>query len=219
MILIHETLKAQNYLFNYGVKGGANFSSLRRDPNFERRQYELNMFYHIGTYGDITYRTKNDLLDRMFAIQTEISYSQKGAERNLDGYYFMLKLHCIDVPLMGVVNLIDRYAGNRGVIIKTGVIVNYLLAASEITGQKFNTAPAIGQLKPFGYGWLLCAGVFQEDLMIDGRFELGISDLNNIPGGPMVKHKIWTISVAYRLSRLGRRGNPLKNLKPLKEMR
>lgn len=211
-------LFSQNFFFYYGVRGGPNFSNLLRDPNFERRNYEMNMFYHAGMYINFTFRTKNALLDRMFAFQTDILYSQKGAERNLDGFLYRLKLHFIDVPLLAVFNIIDRFKGDRGLTFKIGGVPGYLIAAREITGRNLKTFTLQEGLKNYSFGLQAGAGAFVEDFTIEGKYEYGITDMNSVEGGPMVKHSIWIVALTFRLSNFGNKGSRMKQLKPLKDL-
>jgi hypothetical protein len=155
-----------------GVKGGVNFATLSFDPD-----PDLDTGVRLGLVvgGFATFP-----IGARLAVQPEALFSQKGTsidEAQVDG---KIKIDYLDVPLL----LKYSTAGSNGtsVFFFGGPSVGFKLNASA-SGTSGGETVEIGlsdeEVKSFDFGVVFGAGVQFGRVSIDGRYTLGLTNINN----------------------------------------
>ncbi len=156
----HGNTKANHVTL--GVKGGLNVYNIHNDNNVK---YDTKLGFHLGLLGHIH-------LNKQFALQPELLYSDQGAKYTIANNEFKLNLGYINVPVM------IQYMFDNGFRLQAGPQVGFLTRAKSVTNNtktdvkdNFKTVDfAVG----FGAGYVSP----KSGLGIDARYNLGISKIN-----------------------------------------
>lgn len=170
--------------FAIGVKGGLNFAKL--DVSSAEGTYNSRTGYHLGAFALIKL-TK-------IGIQPEIIFSQQGSEvkdPNLGN--FESNFSYVNIPV-----IVKLYTV-AGINIQAGPQFGFLTSAEfddqdikdELKGSDISLALGLGWDLPFG-------------LTVDGRYNLGLSDVSDSDAMGEIKNQVWQISVGFKLIKLGK---------------
>ena len=157
-ILLMESAKAQHV--NIGIKGGLNVYNIHNDNGIE---YDSKTGFHLGLLGHIH-------LDKEWAVQPEIVYSQQGAKYNFSNNESRVNLDYINIPVL------LQYMFDNGFRFEAGPQVGFLVNAK--TGNKTDV---IDSYKNVDFGMGLGFGYIKPStgLGIDARYNLGLSDITD----------------------------------------
>jgi hypothetical protein len=180
--------------FSIGFKAGPNFANIdtKSSPG---ENYSNRTGFHGGAFAQFKF-TK-------IAIQPEILFSQQGSKVTFDqsdieaNYnYFnipvMIKLYTVAGinlqvgPQFGFVAGGEKKATNRATGITTTEDAKDVLKGSDISAA-------------LGVGWDLPFG-----LTIDGRYNLGLSDVNKNSADDEIKNQVWQVSLGYKFFKFGK---------------
>lgn len=177
-----------------GVKGGPNFASINKDAsageNFKNRSG-----IHAGAFGLIKVSK--------VGIQPEILFSQQGSLRETpSGDELKKTLNYVNVPVMLKLYLaagLNLQAGPQFGFVTTAKdeIIDQAnnISSVDIKDQVNNTDIGVS----FGVGWDLPFG-----LTLDGRYNLGLSNINDANGGSDYSNRVFQISIGYKFIKLGK---------------
>ena len=165
----------------FGLKAGLNVSKLSNVPG-------LNWNNRIGLNAGALAHIH---ITPQLALQPEVVYSGQGAKYTIDGQEHTLGLDYINIPLQ------LQYMFDNGFRIQTGPQVGFLVDTKDkrgdqetgfFTSEDFKNVDAAWS---FGLGYLTYSG-----LGIDGRYNLGISNINNT-GTAKVHNNVIQIGLFY----------------------
>ncbi|QYA26223.1 PorT family protein [Gramella sp. MT6] len=158
---VSTSSNAQEY-WNFGVKGGVNFTNMTSD-GFEDNKSRTG--FHLGVLAEIP------VSDR-FSVQPEVLYSTQGTEDERSNFTNEYKLDYIQVPLIAKFYLID------GLALEAGPSFNFLvneeykfdngaldLEADSELASTFEFAGAFGASYKFNNGFF-----------VNGRYVQGFTD-------------------------------------------
>lgn len=164
----------QGQELHFGVKAGANFSSLKISSEFGGGSPDGATSFYVGGLADIGFSEK-------FHVQPEILYSMEGA-KDADISY-------LNIPVMLKYYLIE------GLNIQAGPQIGFLLDAEGGTDGLKSSNFGIN----FGAAYELAGGFF-----VDARYNLGLSNISDIEVDPgfsgdvSLKTKGFQLGVGYR---------------------
>ena len=177
--------------FRLGVKGGLNFANIDTDIDASSRTG-----FHAGAFATIKIAK--------FAIQPELIYSAQGADLNVGNGFEDLKsrFNYLNVPIMLKLYLL------AGLNLQIGPQFGFLLSGDQETID-----PVRGVIEQdasdvisgsdvslgLGAGWDLPFG-----LTVDARYNLGLSDVNDVSGSDEIRNQVFQLSLGYRLIDLGK---------------
>jgi hypothetical protein len=130
-----------------------------------------------------------------FLIQPEVLYTQKGAKYDEGGAEATVKLDYVEVPV-----LFKGRFGSGGVkpSVFAGPAVGFKVSAkTEFDGEEEDIEDVKGTDFGivFGAGLDLAAG--PGSFIIDARYTLGLTTLDDSPDPGDVKNGVWSFSVGY----------------------
>lgn len=171
VVLGLSNINAQEIKF--GAKGGLNFASISGD---NAGDIELVTAFNFGVLAEIPITEK-------FSFQPELLYSGQGYSFDDD----TVALNYLNVPLMG------KYYLTKGLSLEAGPQIGFLLSAKNDKADVKDSFNAIDFGVNFGLGYK-----FNNGLNFGARYNLGLSDINNIDG-PSDKNKngVFQLSVGY----------------------
>ena len=166
--------------FYAGIKGGLNYSSLNTKVNSNTKTG-----FHGG--GFATLKLSN------VAIQSEILFSQQGAQLTLDGQDIDANYSYLNIPV-----LLKLYVAG-GFNIHMGPQFGYIRSANRVfKGDKQDYKERLKESEislAMGAGWDLPMG-----LTIEGRYNLGLTEIYKYPSqSTAAKNQVFQISLGYRL--------------------
>ncbi|QLE00464.1 PorT family protein [Galbibacter sp. BG1] len=146
--------------FKIGAKAGLNIAHLRGD---DAEEFGSRTSFVAGAVAQFPISEK-------FSFQPELLYSAQGAKEGNE----TLKFDYLNVPLMG------KYYVADGFSIQAGPQVGFLLSA-KAKGEEGDVSAEIDvkdELKNLDFGLNFGLGYeFQNGLFIDGRYNLGLSNI------------------------------------------
>jgi hypothetical protein len=177
-----------------GIKGGLNFASI--DTKSAGDTYKSRTGYHAGAFVLIK-------LSKI-GIQPEVLLSQQGSKFKYAGSPD-LKANFSYVTVPVIVKLytiagINIQAGPQFGFLTSAKAEDYDVASGKVTEQSikddlkktdFSVALGLGWDLPFG-------------LMVNGRYNWGLSDINSGASGSTIKNQVWQVSVGYKLFKIGK---------------
>ncbi len=176
--------------FRLGLKGGLNFANLDTDSDLDSRTG-----FHAGAFATIKISK--------IAIQPEMIFSQQGAQFSVNSFDLESNFSYLNVPVMLKFYLIG------GLNVQVGPQFGFLLSGDQETVDIFSGEVTEEDAKDFikgsdvsvglGAGWDLPFG-----LTFDARYNLGISDVNDVESSGEIKNQVFQISVGYRFIELGK---------------
>lgn len=168
----------------FGIKGGLNAARLEVE-NVDEDDIESRLGFHLGAFAHIH-------INRNFAIQPEVVYSQQGMIQELGSKEFEWKLNYVNIPVM------FQYMFNGGFRIQAGPQLG-VLASAEIEDQDsgadtdledviknvdISFPVGIGYMSPSGFG-------------LDARYNIGLSDINE--NGPNdIRNRVFQVGIFYQ---------------------
>lgn len=191
--LVSGTAWSQAQL-SIGLKGGPNFASIDTKES-AGANYKNRTGFHAGAFALIKL-TK-------IGIQPEILFSQQGSSVKYSGQPNLeSNFSYFNVPIILKLYTI------AGINIQAGPQFGFITAAEQEyfdnATQRVRTEDIKNKLKgsdvslALGLGWDLPFG-----LTVDGRYNLGLSDIND-GGGESIKNQVWQVSIGYKFIKLGK---------------
>lgn len=180
--------------FALGLKAGPNFSSIDREGSLGDN-YKSRTGFHGGAFALIKL-TK-------IGIQPEILYSKQGAKFTFNSQDYESNYDYVNIPI-----IVKLYLA-AGLNLQVGPQFGFLTAVDGKTVASVNnTEVAVDLAKDqykksdlsaaFGVGWDLPFG-----LTIDGRYNLGLSKIQDNPNIDATKNQVFQVSLGYKLFKLG----------------
>ena len=168
LLIVPSTVAAQG--ISYGVKGGINFASVSFDPS-----EDINTGTRIGIAAGGFVALP---LGSRLTIQPEGLFSQKGEKADLDGVVAKLELDYIEVPVL------VKYAITQGASRSFHVFGGPSMAfkvRSRATASFGGTTVETGEenIKDTDFGVVFGAGMDFGKWSVDGRYTMGLADINN----------------------------------------
>jgi hypothetical protein len=192
-IMLISTLSWSQAQFSIGLKGGPNFASINTKEG-PGENYKSRTGFHVGAFALIKL-TK-------IGIQPEILFSQQGSKLSTSGKDFETNFTYFNVPIILKLYTI------AGINLQLGPQFGFVTKAErdyfDAQSNSVKTEDIKSKLKgsdmsvAIGAGWDLPFG-----LTIDGRYNLGLSDIND-SSGESVKNQVWQFSVGYKFIKLGK---------------
>lgn len=172
---------------NLGLKAGVNVASINGD---ESDNFDARTGMYFGGFAELC-------ITNEFAIQPEILYSMQGVNYSQsDGYEGTLKLDYLNLPIMAKIKIVDE------LYIQAGPQIGFLLSATdefkstEVSGND----DIIDELNIIDFGANLGLGYqFESGLNFGARYNLGISNINNVSGNDFKNQNgVFQFSVGFR---------------------
>jgi hypothetical protein len=174
--------------FAIGIKGGPNFANIDTDANIADN-YKSRTGFHLGAFAQFR--------GERIGIQPEILFSQQGSTLKYSGDPDVKSnFSYFNIPVIVKLYTI------AGINLQVGPQIGFLTSAEfDDTDVKDNLKKTDFSLA-LGAGWDLPFG-----LTIDGRYNWGLSDINDTVGSgastETIKNQVWQISVGYKLFKTG----------------
>lgn len=160
-----------------GIKGGLNFSKL----DVSNVSSSSKTGYHAGGYA--LFRIKK------IGIQPEVIFSEQGSVVDLENW----NSKYLNIPL------IFKYYLLAGLNLQAGPQFGFLNKA-ELDGQDVKDLLKSSDISlGLGLGW---DTPFR--LSFDARYNLGLSEINDVPGSETIKNQVFQISVGISLIKFGK---------------
>ena len=173
------SLAVANAQVKYGAKAGLNFTNVSGDVNDNKIKIAL----HFGGFANFAITDK-------FSVQPELLYSAQGAKFEDAGDNDNLRLHYLNIPILG------QYNDPSGFYGETGPQFGFMLSAKVKSDG--NTYDAKDGFKTVDFGWAFGAGYrVTEEAKIGLRYNLGLSNIAD--GGGKLHNSVLQLSVAYTL--------------------
>jgi hypothetical protein len=184
-----------NAQFQFGIKAGANFSTLTDNQGYSDR----TLFnFNAGAFVQFP-------LAHFISLQPELVYSGQGARYpdNVTGYMISQHQNYINVPVL--LKLKSRY----GVYVETGPQIGFLTSAK--LKEADNSADITSDVSSADFSWVFGFGykVPLSPIGIDFRYNLGISNTlnnnNSVSDNYSVRNDVFQIGLTCVLFSMGRR--------------
>ena len=162
---------AQDAPVAVGVKAGVNFANL----NFDADDASVNFDQRKGFVGGLfVVWPANSLV----ALQSEVLYSQKGAQIEEGGMTAKLKLDYVDIPVLARVSSPASGGASFHVFAGPSFAVR-VSAKTEASFEDEEQSEDIGDdVERFDLGLVAGAGLEFGRFVIDGRYTWGLSNIN-----------------------------------------
>ena len=176
--------------FRLGIKGGLNFANVDADIDTDSRTG-----FHAGAFATIKL-TK-------LAIQPEIILSKQGSNLDLNGTDLESNFTYVNVPVLLKLYLIG------GFNLQVGPQFGFLASAKQDVADQFGDINEGVDVKDAFKGTDVSVGLgagldLPFGLTADVRYNLGLSDINDIEAQSEVNNQVFQISVGYRLINIGK---------------
>lgn len=179
--------------FAIGVKGGPNFARL--DVKSPEATYQSRTGWHGGAFMLIK--------AGKIGVQPEILFSQQGSKIKFNTQDLKANYSYLNIPV-----ILKLYTV-AGINLQLGPQFGFLTQAESnydpITNQPTSKQDFKEAYKKsdvslaLGAGWDLPFG-----LSLDGRYNLGLSKIDDGPSVEATKNQVWQISVGYKLFKMGK---------------
>ncbi|MBL7850794.1 MAG: PorT family protein [Cyclobacteriaceae bacterium] len=164
-----------------GVKGGLNFANI--NTSTLGTAYNSRTGYHAGAFVNIKL-TK-------LAIQPELIYSVQGSDISTATSSQSIDLAYVNIPILLKFYLVG------GLNLQAGPQFGFLASATQggtdikslVKGS--DTSVALG------------AGFDISKFVIDARYNLGLSEINDAAGSSAAKNQVFQLSVGFKLFKFG----------------
>ncbi len=154
-----------------GVKGGVNLATQRNTGEGDCADLQSRVGFVAGVFATLP------LFSRL-ELQPEALFSSKGARVDLEGVDASLAVDYLEVPVLA--RFSRRGGGKLHYYVAGGPSVGFLLRA--VTRTTFTTATEevdiSDQVNKFDFGVAMGGGVEIGSLVIDGRYTLGLQDID-----------------------------------------
>jgi hypothetical protein len=179
--------------FSIGVKAGPNFSRIDTESSV-MSNYKSRAGFHGGAFALLKFAK--------FGIQPEILFSQQGSKFTFNSQDLESNYSYINIPVIVKLYTIG------GINLQVGPQFGFLASAQEDKVDALGNVQTSQDVKDeikksdfgaaLGVGWDLPFG-----LSIDGRYNLGLSDINDASGNER-KNQVWQVSLGYKLFKFGK---------------
>jgi hypothetical protein len=171
----------------FGIKGGLNAARFKVE-NVDEDAIESRLGFHLGALAHIH-------VNRNFAIQPEVVYSQQGMIQEVGNREFEWKVNYVNIPVM------FQYMFDGGFRIQAGPQLGVLASAEiedqdsdadvdledEIKNVDVSLPIGIGYLSPSGFGF-------------DARYNIGLSNVNE-NGVNDIRNRVFQVGIFYQFRR------------------
>lgn len=174
--------------FAIGIKAGPNFANLDvKDP---QATYDNRTGWHAGAFANLKFGK--------VAVQPELLFSQQGSKVKYSANQsFTSNFSYINIPV-----IIKLYT-IAGINLQIGPQFGFLTNEPEVQdpqGQTVENAYKKSDVSlAMGVGWDLPFG-----LTLDGRYNLGLTKIEDDPTLDATKNQVWQISLGYKLFKFGK---------------
>lgn len=172
--------------FAVGLKAGPNFANLDvKDPG---ATYSNRTGWHGGAFVNLKFGK--------VAIQPEVLFSQQGSKVKFNTDDLNSNFNYINIPV--IVKLYTIAGINLQVGPQFGFLTNDPKAV--VDGQTVESAYKDSDVSvAMGVGWDLPFG-----LTVDGRYNLGLTKIEEAEGVETTKNQVWQVSLGYKIFKSGR---------------
>jgi hypothetical protein len=178
-----RTTRVRTGVWNMGVLGGVTLSTLSTDNNTPLKQVAGAQ---AGVFADRG-------INRNVGVRVEVLISQRGAKNEANAN--TMRLAYLDVPLM--VRVGPTTTNETHFHAFTGLTPGFLLKTSTTTGGALAGGIST-DVKSFDLGWVIGVAVEQHAWSVDGRYTLGLVNVNNVPTQVNYKNRSFSFNVGYR---------------------
>jgi hypothetical protein len=186
LLFVGATEMAFAQEFAIGIKGGPNFANIDTEAS-AGENYDNRTGFHLGAFAQFR--------GERVGIQPEILFSQQGSTLTYSGSPdIKSNFSYVNIPV--VVKLYTI----AGINLQVGPQFGFLTSAEvddedvkdELKKTDFSLALGVGWDLPFG-------------LTIDGRYNWGLSDINDGSGASMgtIKNQVWQVSAGWKIFKGG----------------
>lgn len=191
-LVLAATFASAQVQFSVGLKGGPNFSKL--DVNSSPvENYKNRAGFHGGAFMLVKVSK--------IGIQPEILFSKQGSNFNFSGSDYKSNFDYINIPVM-----LKLYTV-AGINLQLGPQIGFLANAGgdaiNSNGTPVDNTKSLYKKSDlsaaFGVGWDLPFG-----LMVEGRYNLGLSKIQDNPDLDATKNQVIQVSVGYKLIKIGK---------------
>ncbi|NOX86308.1 MAG: PorT family protein [Chlorobi bacterium] len=190
--LLITGLRAQTDIY-FGVKAGLNLSSQKVDNPVA--SYTMRPGFNGGVLFYFGFPN--------FILQPEVLFSSQGSNIKFNDERLYTVFSYVSIPIM------FKYVLKQGISFEAGPQIGFLLCNKSnyhpIANQKFDeqyytTAyKTTDFLLSFGIGW-----ESKKNWMVDIRYSLGLTSINNYDGIPDTKNRVLSINVGYKIVKLNK---------------
>jgi len=174
---------------SFGVKAGANFSTVKTNDEDFNDERAMRTTYHAGLVTDFS-------VSPNFSIQPHLLIQGKGVSLEHDGHKDRFKFTSLDIP----VNLLYKSSGFFiGGGPNLGINLNGKLEAEDDPAENFDFefGSDEGQIKRINFGVNLLTGYrLKNGLFFSGNYLAGISNWSNSSNDKW-RNNLFGISVGY----------------------
>ena len=169
-----------------GLKAGLNVSNLKNSG--------YDMGSKLGFNGGLLAHIH---LAPSLALQPEVVYSSQGAKYTVSGSEHQLSLNYINIPVQ------LQYMFSNGFRLQTGPQVGFLAGVKDKIGNSETGYFTSQDFKTVDFSWSAGLSYLSgSGLGVDGRYNFGISDINNT-GGNEIKNNVFQLGLFYMLNSAG----------------
>jgi hypothetical protein len=180
--------------FSVGLKAGPNFANIDTEGS-AGSNYKNRTGFHGGAFALLKFGK--------IGIQPELLFSQQGSKVKFNGGDVEANYNYFNIPI--IVKLYTVAGINLQVGPQFGFVAGGEQKFTDQTSGIQTKQDAKDVLKSsdfsaaLGVGWDLPFG-----LSIDGRYNLGLSDVSKGSMSPEAKNQVWQVSVGYKLFKFGK---------------
>lgn len=160
---------AQDSKLSFGMKAGVNFSSVSGVKGTDGKDAKGRTGFYVGGLAEYKISDK-------FSIQPEVLYSMEGADKN--------SLDYIRIPVMAKYEVVENLS------ILAGPSFAFRIAAENALVEKSTKSSDFG----LGFGAAYAFG----NIFVDARYNLGLSDIKDVPGGDAYKNNNIQLGIGYK---------------------
>jgi hypothetical protein len=168
----------------FGIKAGFNASKLALDPEDPGVDFK-NL---IGPTGGVFATIGRGAL----AGQIEALYSRKGSKTDSDGEEEQIMVNSIDVPLLLRFN---GAPGRETFFITAGTTLGFIFDAKREAGEF--EEDITDEVESFDAGVTVGAGVQTGNLVLEGRYTHGLTNLSTDEDEGKFRLRVWTFLVGF----------------------
>jgi outer membrane protein with beta-barrel domain len=177
-----------------GVKGGVGFATLSDDAS---EDVDLDSRTGIVAGGFVTWS-----ITERFSLQLEGLFTQKGAAFNQSGVTGTTKLDYFEVPLLFVSSTAPSRSGGTSLQFFAGPSIAFKVSAKgsgSFQGETVDVDIPDEDIESVDLGVVVGAGVTVGHFLIEGRYTVGLSNINGDTSDPTkVKNRSLAILAGVR---------------------
>jgi hypothetical protein len=163
----------------WGIKGGLNVSKLTGGEMNSRTGFHVGALTHIH-------------LSPQLALQPEVMYSTQGGKYNISTGEHNLEMNYLNVPF----NL--QYMFDNGFRIQTGPQIGALINVKDKHQGQETGFFDMEDFKNLDISWTAGLGYLTSSgLGVDARYNFGLNNIQNIPGGVVRKNNVFQVGLFY----------------------